>query len=134
MGSGRDASRVLFLIAFRNLVASPVRTGIIGFIVVIGSLLVVLGSSALHSIDDGMRTSVQGSLGGHLQVYNAASRDPLELYGGLRGESVLEPIEDFARVKAVLSKVPNVKMVVPLGIDQALVATGNVVDVALERL
>jgi hypothetical protein len=134
MGSGRDAIRVLFLIAFRNLVASPVRTGIIGFIVVIGSLLVVLGSSALHSIDDGMRTSVQGSLGGHLQVYNASSRDPLELYGGLRGESVLEPIEDFSRVKEVLSRVPNVKQVVPMGIDQAMVATGNVIDIALERL
>ncbi|HTN52848.1 MAG TPA: ABC transporter permease [Anaeromyxobacter sp.] len=134
MGSGRDAIRILFRIAFRNLAASRVRTVIIGLIVLTGSLLVVLGTSALSSIDQGMRTSVQGSLGGHLQVYNAASRDPLELYGGLRGESLLEPIEDFAKVKAVLDKVKNVKMVVPMGIDQAMVATGSVVDIALERL
>jgi ABC-type lipoprotein release transport system permease subunit len=134
MGSRRDAVRILIRIAFRNLVASRVRTVIIGLIVLIGSLLVVLGTSFLSSIDRGMQTSVQGSLGGHLQVYNGASRDPLELYGGLRGESVLEPIEDFARVKEVLAKVPNVKQVVPMGIDQAMVATGNVIDIALERL
>ena len=47
---------------------------------------------------------------------------------------MLEPIEDFARVKEVLAKVPNVKQVVPMGIDQAMVATGNVIDIALERL
>ncbi len=129
-----DGIRILFRIAFRNLVASRVRTAIIGFIVFLGSLLVVLGTSALRSIESGMQTSVQGSLGGHLQVYNAASQDPLELYGGLRGESVLKPIEDFAPVKEVLSRVPNVKTVVPMGIDQAMVATGNVIDVALERL
>jgi ABC-type lipoprotein release transport system permease subunit len=130
----RDAVRILLRIAFRNLLASRVRTAIIGLIVLVGALLVVLGLSALRSIDQGMRTSVQGSLGGHLQVYNAASPDPLELYGGLRGESVLDPIEDFSRVKEVLARVPNVRSVVPMGIDQAMVATGNVIDLALERL
>jgi ABC-type lipoprotein release transport system permease subunit len=130
----RDAIRVLLRIAFRNLLASKVRTAIIGLIVLGGSFLVVLGSSLLDSIDRGMKTSIQGSLGGQLQVYDARSEDALELYGGLRGESQLEPIEDFAKVKEVLAKVPNVKQVVPMGIDQAMVATGNVIDVALEKL
>jgi len=134
MGARRDFVRVLFRIAFRNLVASPIRTGILGAIVLVGSLIVVVGSSILDSIDRGMRTSIQGSLGGHVQVYDADSEGTLELYGGLRGESLLEPIEDFAKVKEVLSKVPNVKQVVPMGIDQAIVATGNTFDVALERV
>jgi ABC-type lipoprotein release transport system permease subunit len=134
MGQRRDAVRILLRIALRNLVASRVRTVIIGLIVLVGSLIVVVGASMLDSIDRGMRTSVQGSLGGQLQVFNAASEDQLELYGGLRGESRLKPMEDFARVKEVLSKVPNVRMVVPMGIDQALVATGNAFDVALEKL
>jgi ABC-type lipoprotein release transport system permease subunit len=134
MAARRDALRVLLRIAFRNLAASPVRTAILGAIVLVGSLIVVVGSSVLDSIDRGMRTSIQGSLGGHLQVYDARSEGTLELYGGLRGESLLEPIEDFAKVKEVLSKVPNVKQVVPMGIDQAMVAIGNVFDVALERL
>lgn len=134
MPSRGDALRMLLRIAFRNLAAGRVRTAIIGAIVLGGSFLVVLGSSLMDSIDRGMRTSIQGSLGGQLQVYSAASKDALELYGGLRGESQLEPIEDFSKVKEVLSRVPNVKAVVPMGIDQAMVATGNVIDVALEKL
>ncbi|ACL67398.1 protein of unknown function DUF214 [Anaeromyxobacter dehalogenans 2CP-1] len=134
MTGRRDALLVLLRIAFRNLAASKVRTSIIGAIVLGGAFLVVLGLSLLDSIDRGMRTSIQGSLGGQLQVYDARSEDSLELYGGLRGESLLEPIEDFAKVKQVLSTVPNVETVVPMGIDQAMVATGNVFDVALERL
>jgi ABC-type lipoprotein release transport system permease subunit len=134
MAARRDATRVLLRIAFRNLTASPVRTGILGAIVLVGSLIVVVGSSVLDSIDRGMRTSIQGSLGGHVQVYDADSEGTLELYGGLRGESLLEPIEDFARVKEVLARVPNVRQVVPMGIDQAMVATGTTFDAALERL
>ena len=131
---GRDAVRVLFRIAFRNLTAAPVRTAILGAIVLVGSMIVVVGSSILDSIDRGMRTSIQGSLGGHVQVYDARSEGALELYGGLRGESLLEPIEDFSRVKAVLEKVPNVRQVVPMGIDQAFVATPTTFDAAVERL
>jgi ABC-type lipoprotein release transport system permease subunit len=134
MHARRDAARVLLRIAFRNLAASPVRTGILGAIVLVGSLIVVVGSALLDSIDRGMRTSIQGSLGGHAQVYDARSEGALELYGGLRGESLLEPMEDFARVKEVLAKVPNVRQVVPMGIDQAMVATGTTFDAALERL
>src|SRR5512144_996054 len=134
MSARRDALRVLLRIALRNLTAAPVRTAIIGAIILVGSLIVVVGSSLLDSIDRGMRTSVQGSLGGHAQVYAARSEGTLELYGGLRGESLLEPIEDFAKVKEVLSGVPNVKQVVPMGIDQAMVATGTTFDAALEKL
>ncbi len=88
MGQRLDAVRILLRIAFRNLLASRVRTVIIGLIVLTGSLIVVVGASILDSIDRGMKTSIQGSLGGQLQVFNAASDDQLELYGGLRGESV----------------------------------------------
>jgi ABC-type lipoprotein release transport system permease subunit len=134
MGTRGDAIRVLLRIATRNLRASPVRTTILGSIVLVGALVVVVGTSLLDSIDRGLRTSIQGSLGGHLQAYAASSEGALELYGGLRGESLLDPIEDFSKVKAVLGKVPNVKRVVPMGIDQAMVATGNAFDTALERL
>ncbi len=134
MSARRDAVRVLLRIAFRNLAASRVRTIILGAIVLVGSLIVVMGSSVLESIDRGMRTSIQGSLGGQVQVYDARSEGSLELWGGLRGPSLLEPIEDFAKVKEVLSRVPNVKQVVPMGIDRAMVSTGNTFDVGLEKL
>jgi len=127
-------ARILLQIAMRNLLASKVRTLVVGGIVALGVVVVVLGSSLLDSIDAGMTTSIQGSLGGHIQLYNAKSRDPLALYGGTMGESVLEPIEDFAKLKAAALTVPGVKLVVPMGIDQAMVSMGNVFDVALERL
>ncbi len=134
MSQRLDTLRVLMRIAVRNLVASRVRTVILGLIVLVGSLIVVVGASVMDSIDRGMRTSIQGSLGGQLQVYAASSKDPLALYGGMMGMSRLDPMEDFSKVKEVLLKVPEVKTVVPLGIDQALVATGNAFDGALERL
>ncbi|MFT3914157.1 MAG: hypothetical protein QM704_08560 [Anaeromyxobacteraceae bacterium] len=130
----RDSIRILLTIAFRNLLASPVRTAILGGIILLGSLIVVVGTSVLDSIDRGMRTSIQGSLGGQLQLYDGRSEDQLALYGGMTGESRLEPIEDFSVVKAALEKVPGVKQIVPMGIDQAMVATGNAFDLALERL
>jgi len=134
MSTRRDSIRILLTIAFRNLLASPVRTFILGAIILLGSLIVVVGASVLDSIDRGMRTSIQGSLGGQLQLYDGRSEDQLALYGEMTGESRLEPIEDYAALKAVVAKVPNVKQVVPMGIDQAMIATGNAFDLALERL
>ena len=134
MRSRVGAGGLLILIAFRNLFASKAKTFIVGGIILVGALLVVVGSSFVDTVDRGMRGSVQGSLAGQLQVYSARSRDDLALYGGMLGESQLEPIEDFAALKRVLSQVPNVKSVVPMGIDQAMLATGNEFDVALEKL
>ncbi len=134
MAGASGELKVLLRIAGRNLLAGRARTFIIGGIVLVGSMLVVAGSSFVDSVDRGMRSSIQGSLGGHLQVYSARSKDQLALYGGMMGESRLEPLEDFSRVKEVLAKVPNVRTVVPMGIDQALVAMGNQFDVQLERL
>jgi ABC-type lipoprotein release transport system permease subunit len=132
--SGVGAATVLVQIALRNLVASRAKSLIVGGIVLFGALLVVVGSSLVDTVDRGMRGSIQGSLAGQLQVYSARSKDDLALYGGMTGESQLEPIQDFAAVKQALLAVPNVKSVVPMGIDQALVATGNEFDVALEKL
>jgi len=88
----------------------------------------------VDSIAVGMERSIQGSLGGHIQVYDARSRDELALYGGMMGESDLRPVEDFARLKALLLAIPGVRAVVPMGIDQAMVSIGNLFDQALERL
>jgi ABC-type lipoprotein release transport system permease subunit len=134
MGSRSGELRMVLQIAFRNLFASRWKTIIIGGIVLFGAYLVVLGSSLLDSIDAGMRRSIQGSLGGHVQLYRQDSKDELAIYGGMMGPSDLRPIEDFSRVKAVLGHVPNVREVVPMGIDQAMVSTGNIFDRALEGL
>ena len=128
--------RILLQIAFRNLLANRTKTLIVGGIVLFGAALVVVGDAFVESIDSGMRRSIQESIGGQIQVYDARSRDELALYGKNLGmsESDLEPFRDFSRVKEALQPVPNVKSVVPMGIGTAFVSTGNLFDVALERL
>ena len=129
------AAVVLVQIAFRNLFASKARSLIVGGIVLIGSLVVVVGSAVVDTIDSSMRGSVQGSLAGHLQIYSARSKDELSLYGKMGGQSSqLEPIEEFGALRRVLAHVPNVKDVVPMGIEMAMVTTGNEFDQALEKL
>jgi ABC-type lipoprotein release transport system permease subunit len=134
MTSRLGATGVLLQIAFRNLFASKVKTAIIGGIILLGAVLVVVGSSLLDSIDAGMRQSIQGSLGGHVQVYNRTSKDALEIYGSMMGSSDLEPVDDFATLKRTLLAVPNVQAVVPMGIDRAMIGAGNLLDVVLAKL
>jgi len=134
MAAAAGETKILFKIALRNLWASLVRSLFVGGVVALGAFLLVFCVAMVGTINRGMSVSIQNSLGGQLQVYNASSEDKLELYGGMSGESRLVPIEDFAAIKAVLEDVPNVRQVVPMGIDQAMVATGNAVDIALERL
>ena len=99
MTSRLGAASVLLQIAFRNLFASRVKTAIIGGIILLGAVLVVVGSSLLDSIDLGMRQSIQGSLGGNVQVYSRDSKDDLQIYGSMMGLSDLEPVPDFAVLK-----------------------------------
>jgi len=134
MPSRLAASGVLLEIAFRNLFASRAKTLIIGGIIMFGTGLVVVGGAVIDGVDVGMRKSIQGSIGGHLQVYNANSRDELALFGGAMGESDLQPLEDFAEVKKVLLSVPNVRMVIPLGLKDAIIDAPNTLDRTLAKL
>ena len=126
---------VVAQIAFRNLFASRLKTIIVGGIILFGGLLVVAGNSLLDSVVAAMSRSVIGSVAGHIQVYNAKSKDSLEVMGRMMmGDPDLAQLDDFARVRASLLKVPNVKAVVPMGISGALVTSGNTIDLALEKL
>jgi ABC-type lipoprotein release transport system permease subunit len=121
-------------IAFRNLFASRLKTVIVGGIIFFGAFLVVLLGSLVDSIDSAMRRSVVGSVAGHIQVYSAESKDEVEVMGGFSMEGAdLEPL-DFGKVQQALMTVPNVKSVVPMGISGAIVASGNTIDIALEKL
>jgi ABC-type lipoprotein release transport system permease subunit len=127
--------RVAVLMAVRNLMASRIKTAIVGGLVFFGALLVVLGNSLLESVVSSMSRSIIGSVAGHIQVYSARSKDPLEVVGGLSFEGgELDPIDDFARLRSVLQRVPNVKHVVPMGISGAMVTSGNTIDQALQDL
>ncbi len=125
--------RILIRIALRNLFATKLNL-IIGGIILVGTLLVVVGGALLDSMDQSMSRSIIGSGAGNIQVYSAKSKDPLALYGAMGSEPDLSAIDDFAKVKAALESIPNVKTVVPMGINAALITSGNTVDIALEKL
>jgi hypothetical protein len=126
---------VIAKIAVRNLFASRLKTVIVGGIILFGALLVVVGTSFLNSIVTGMRRSVVGSVAGHIQVYSSKSKDPLEVMGSFNLEGAdLGTLDDYAKVRDTLMKIPHVKAVVPMGINGAIVTSGNTIDVALAKL
>src|SRR4051812_3781581 len=82
-----------------------------------------------------MSRSIIGSVAGNIQVYSSASKEDLDVMGGFNFDgNDIEPIPDFAKVREVLMKVPNVQQVVPMGINGSLVLSGNTVDQALSKL
>ncbi len=130
-----DTLKVILLIAFRNLFASRLKTLIVGGIILFGSMLVVVGTALVDSVDASMSRSIIGSVAGHIQVYNAKSADELAVMGSFQMEGAdLEQIDDFKTMRATLLSVPNVKAVVPMGLSGAMVPAGNSVDVVLEKL
>ncbi len=107
----------------------------VGLVLLFGAALLVVGGSIFSTLDEGLSKSIIGSITGHLQVYGARSKDPLEIYGRVDGsDSSLAPLDDFKGLKAKLLAVPNVAKVVPMGAATSIVGSGNTVDVTLERL
>lgn len=126
---------VVLQIALRNLLANRWKTLIVGGIIGFGAFLVVLGTSLLDSVDRAMSRSIIGSVAGNIQVYSSASKEDLDVMGGFSFDgNDLDPLNDFARVREVLMRVPNIAQVVPMGINGSLVLSGNTVDQALAKL
>src|SRR5262249_13757381 len=96
-----DTLGVVAQIAFRNLVASRLKTIIVGGIIFFGGLLVVAGNSLLDSLVASMSRSVIGAVAGHIQVYNSKSKDDLQVMGRMNmGDPDLAQMDDFAQVRA----------------------------------
>jgi ABC-type lipoprotein release transport system permease subunit len=130
-----DTTWVVTQMAMRNLLASRWKTLIVGGIIGLGACLVVVGTSLLDGVDRAIRRSITGSVAGHIQVYSSESTDPLEVLGSMNGDAPnIAPLPDFAVLKAVVSSVPNVAAIVPMGINSAVVTSGNTIDQALSRL
>ncbi len=125
---------ILFRIALRNIVATKVRTLIIGLLVTFGTVLVVLGGSMLSTLDYTMSKSIIGSVSGHLQVYSRDAKDDLEFFAPPTGTPNIGVIHDFVGVKKVIEGVEGVKAVVPMGSDMAIVFSGNILDLKLAEL
>ncbi len=130
-----DRFRLLVLLALRNLLSHRVKTLLVGALLVFGSTLVVVSTALIDSIELAMERSITASIAGHLQVYSAEGKDDLALFGsGFMGADDIGRIDDFTKVQEALSNLPNVKAVVPMGIDMASVTAPGEIERALESL
>ncbi len=125
---------LLIRIAVRNILATPVRTLIIGVLVVFGTVLVVVGGSLLTTLDGTMAKSVVGSVSGHLQIHSADARDKLDLFNPPTGTPDLGHLEDFTAIKDIVLGVEGVEAVIPMGTDLAMVYSGNILDIRIAEL
>ncbi len=111
---------LLLRLSWRSLYSHRVKSGIVGTLLMFGTLLVVLGSSLVDGIESAMERSITASLAGHLQVYSADGRDRLSLFGsGFMGGDDYGRIEDFERLREVAESLENVRAVVPMGLNIA---------------
>jgi ABC-type lipoprotein release transport system permease subunit len=125
--------RILLQVSFRNLFRSRINL-LIGLIMFFGTLLLVVGGAMLDSLLGSMSRSIVGTVSGHIQLYSDRSRDELAIWPTGGTEPDLSPMQDFQRIETALGTLPNVKAVVPMGINGSLVTSGNTVDLTLEEL
>ncbi|MEO1338358.1 MAG: hypothetical protein AAFV29_22130, partial [Myxococcota bacterium] len=126
---------LLFRLAWRSIYSHRVKSAVVGTLLLFGTLLVVLGSSLVDSIELAMQRSITASLAGHLQVYSAEGRDRLSLFGsGFMGGDDYGRIDDFSRLSEVVQTVENVEAVVPMGLNIASITCPGGLERALGDL
>lgn len=123
---------LLFQISFRNIFSSFLNV-VVGLIILAGTFFFVVGGSLINSMDKTMSKSIIGSVAGNAQVYEASSKDKPALFDNWQIPD-LDPIPDFSKIKGPLMSDPNVKAVVPEGVNTAIVVYGNTIDQILEKL
>ena len=122
-------------IALRNLWASKMRTLLVGGIVYFGALLLTFGNSFLDTIDQNMERSIVNAISGHFQLSQEGAKDKFELFSMDGGsEKDFGQINDFKKVRELVEALPNVRAVIPMGFNFAVVTTGNLLDRRLSDL
>ncbi len=133
--SGFARLQLLVYMALRSLWAHKVKSLIVGSLIGFGTMLFVLGTALLDSIEGAIERSVVHSLSGHLQVYSADGKDELAIFGDMTmGGADWGRIDDFAVIDEVISKVDNVEAVVPMGINTAYMTRGSDLERTLGRM
>ncbi len=127
--------RLLVYMALRSLWSHKIKSLIVGSLIGFGTMLFVLGTALLDSIEGAIERSVVHSLSGHLQVYSAEGKDELAIFGDMTmGGADWGRIDDFAALEAAIAPVENVKAVVPMGINTAYMTRGSDLERTLGRM
>ncbi len=124
-----------FRLALRNVAAYRVKNLVVGAILAFGTFIVVTGGALLDSLTTAMQASVSSSVTGELQVYAKDARDALALLGEMgMSASDYGEIEEYSKVADVAATVPGVRLTLPMAKGQAVVFSGNDIDIVLADL
>lgn len=133
--TGRSHFWLILSLALRNLWAYRLRTVILAALLGVGAFLALVGLSLLEDISRTMRSSITDSVAGELQLYSSKAKDPLQIFGSMfMGRSDVGVVEDLATVRSLVMEHPNVRAMIPMGVDMALLSRGNELDEATEAL
>lgn len=124
----------LIQISLRNLLAHKVKSVIVGFILVAGTVLVLLGAALLGTLERTMADGIVGSVSGNLQLSADGAKDPLVLFPGPLDGNEIGVIPNFPMVRSAIEALPGVKAVIPQGFDYAMIFAANLIDTKLARL
>jgi ABC-type lipoprotein release transport system permease subunit len=126
---------LIWKIAFRNLFLHKLKTVITGLIIVLGTTLAIVGNALVDAISTGMQRSLTNSVTGDIQIYAADAKEKIAVLGSMDGNVPdIGHLPDFQKVKLALLSLGNVKEVVPMGTNTAMLNPGNLLDVKLEAL
>ncbi len=128
---------MIWKIAARNLRAHKVQTLVVGSIVFFGTLTSIVGGSFLDSVSVGIRKSITQTIAGDIQIFSGAKDVEFSVFGDSQSGDFpdIGQIDAFPEVKkAILENIPNVKEVVPQGINLALLAANTTLDRLLTDL
>lgn len=116
-----DQIKMLGLLALRTLVSHRVKNAIVGLIMAFGTMLVVLGTSLLDSIETSMEESITASATGHIQVYAADADDDLAIFGQMGNAAMdIGELDAYRPYEQKLKGIPHVKAVVPMALGNAV--------------
>ena len=111
------------------------KTLIVGSILIFGSFLAVLGNSIVDAISSGMKNSITQSVTGDLQIYSEQAKEKLSVFGNIDGTpSDVGYVANFSKIKKTLLAIPNIRSIIPMGGNFALMNPGNVIDIQVEKL
>jgi len=128
--------QLIFLVSTRSLWNHRMKNLVVGLLIFFGVFLLVVADAMLDSINRGMESSITASITGHLQLYDANADDQLAMMGmmaNLLSKPRVGHIQDFKSLRKIVEQHPNVKALIPMGTDVAIVYSGNSIDQAVSE-
>ncbi len=110
---------IFITIAWRNILRHKGKSFIVGTILFIGALLMTLGNGVISGMEHGMSDYIVHGFCGHV-VIASDKQESDNVFLEMMGKSI-EPISNYKDIKKVLTGLPYVDKVLPLGKNMVMI-------------